>query len=117
MAEEFAHKSEIECILSYRAVKGHRTRSYRKIEKTINLQNAKYCLLGEKSILEEIKKMEAHQDKMTFITDFLHMGGVEGANKYVTEAGQLLLATDTLVDKATQQLHQAAAATNTRPGL
>ena len=67
MAEKFHNKSEVECILSYRAEKGHRTRSYRKIEKTINLQNAKYSLLAEKVILEEIKKMETHQDKMTFI--------------------------------------------------
>ena len=117
MAEEFSNKSEIECILSYRAKKGHRTRSYRKIEKYINLQNAKYSLLAEKAILEEIKKLEAHQDKMTFIADFLHMGGVEGANKFVTKAAQLLLATDALVDKATQQIHQAAATVNNQPGL
>ena len=84
MAEEFHNKSDVERILSYRAKKGHRTRSYRKIETSINLQNAKYSLLVEKAILEEIKKMEARQDKMTFIADFLNLGGVEGANKYVT---------------------------------
>ena len=60
--------------------------------------------------------MEAHQDKMSFIADFLNLGGVEGANKYVTKAAQLLLATDALVDKATQQIHQAAAAVNNQHG-
>ena len=117
MAEEFANKSEIECILSYRAEKGHRTRSYRKIKKYINLQNAEYSLLAEKAILEEIRKLEAHQGKMTFIADFLRMGGVENTKNYVTKAVQLLLATDLLVDKAMQQVHDAAAAINHQPGL
>ena len=63
MSEEFAQESEAECIQSYRAKKGHRTRSYRKIEKTMNLQHVKYSLLAEKVIPEEIKKMETHQDK------------------------------------------------------
>ena len=69
MAEEFTYKSEVECILSYRAKKGHRTRAYRKIEKTISLQNAKYSLLVEKVILKEINKLETHQDKVTFIAE------------------------------------------------
>ena len=86
MSEEFAHKSEAECILSYRAEKGHRTRSYRKIGKTMNLQHAKYSLLAEKVILEDIKKMETHQDKVTFIADYLCMGGVDKAAQYVAEA-------------------------------
>ena len=55
----------------------------------------------KKAILEEIKKVEAHQDKMTFIADFLHIGGINGADKYVTEAAQYLQATDALVEKAT----------------
>ena len=91
MAEEFAKKSGVECILKYRAKKGNRTSAYRKIEPTINLQNAKYNLLAEKVILEEIKKLETHQDKVTFIADYLRMGGVENANQYVTEAAQLLI--------------------------
>ena len=105
MSEEFAHKSEAECILSYRAEKGHRTRSHRKIEQHINLQKAKYSLQAEKAILEEIKKLEAHQDKMTFIADFLHIGGIAGADKYVNEAATYLQATDALVEKATRQIH------------
>ena len=117
MSEEFAHKSEAECILSYRAEKGHRTRSHRKIEQHMNLQKAKCSLQAEKAILEEIKKLEAHQDKMTFIADFLHIGGINGADKYVTEAAQYLQATDALVEKATRQIHQAAAAINSEPGL
>ena len=48
----------------------------------------------KKAILEEIKKVEAHQDKMTFIADFLHIGGINGGEKYVTEAAQYLQATD-----------------------
>ena len=82
MADEFANKSEAECILSYRAKKGHRTRAYRKIEKHINLRSAKYSILAEKAILEEIKKIEAHQ---TFKADFLCMGGVESSNQYVAK--------------------------------
>ena len=116
MTEEFHNKSEVECILSYRAQKGHRTRSYRKIEKTINLQNAKYSLLAEKAILDEIRKMETHQDKVTFIADYLRMGGVDKAAQYVNEAAQLLLASDALVDKAMKQIHDQAAAANNQAG-
>ena len=115
MSEEFHNKTEAECILSYRAEKGHRTRSYRKIEKTINLQNAKYSLLAEKTILDEIKKMEAHQDKVTFIADYLRMGGINKSEQYVAEAAQLLTTSDALVDKAMKQIHDRAAAVNTQP--
>ena len=57
--------------------------------------------------------MEAHRDK----ADFLKLGGIEGADKYVTEAAQFPKATDALVDKATQQIHQAAATINSQTGL
>ena len=97
MVEEFANKSEVEFILSNRAKKGHRTHAFRKIEKTINLQNAKYSLLAEKVILEEIKKLEAHQGKTNFIADYLRMGGAEAGNQYITDATQLLTKSDTLV--------------------
>ena len=49
----------------------------------MNLQNAKYSLLAEKTILDEIKKMEAHQDKVTFIADYLRMGGINKSEQYV----------------------------------
>ena len=45
-------------------------------------------------ILEEIKKLETHQAKVTFIVDFLRLGGVDAANQYVAKAAQLLTATD-----------------------
>ena len=59
-------------------------------------------------ILEEIKKLKAHQDKVTYVADFLRMGQVENAAQYVAEAAQLLTATDTLVDRSMKQIHGQA---------
>ena len=54
-------------ILSDRAKKGHITHAFRKIE---------------------IKKLEAHQDKINFIADYLRMGGCKLAMGF----GPLVLA-------------------------
>ena len=86
---DLANKTEADCILSYRAEKGHRTSTWRKLHKYVNLQTAKYCILSEKIILEEIKKIERHQDCLTLIGKFLHVGGTATANQYVTEAVNL----------------------------
>ena len=60
--------------------------------------------------------METHQDKVTFIADYLCMGGVDKAAQYVNEAAQLLLPSDALVDKAMKQIHDQGAAANNQAG-
>ena len=80
-----------------------------KIDKYITLQNAKYSPLLEKVILEEIKKIEKHQDKVNYIADSLRMGGTATANQYLDEAATVSTATDVLVDRAMKQIHNQAA--------
>ena len=102
---DFEDKSEKEVLLSFTANKGHRTRQYKKITNLLALQEQKYSKSTEKTLLQAVSALEQYQDRVTIFTSWLNLHTLESAAAHVTEAKTLATATETLVNKVIEQVH------------
>ena len=107
MADEynFTDKSEQEILLSYTANKGHRTRNVNKINNLLTLQDAKYSKLTEATLLGLVSALERYQDRLNIFAAWLDLHKLASAEEHKDEAETLATATETLVNRVMQGIH------------
>ena len=107
MADEydFTDKSEQEILLSYTANKGHRTRNVNKINNLLTLQDAKYSKLTEATLLGLVSALERYQDRLNIFAAWLDLHELASAEEHKDEAETLATATETLVNRVMQGIH------------
>ena len=107
MAEEydFTDKSEQEILLSYVANKGHRTRNVTKINNLLTLQDAKYSKTTEATLLGLVSALERYQDRLNIFVAWLELHELASAEEHQEEADTLATATETLVNRVMQGIH------------
>ena len=101
----FEDKSEQEVLLSFTANKGHRTRQFKKITNLLALQEQKYSKSTEKTLLQAVSALERYQDRLTIFASWLNLHTLESAAAHVTGAETLATATENLVNKEIEQVH------------
>ena len=107
MADEydFTDKSEQEILLSYTANKGHRTRNVNKINNLLTLQDAKYSKLTEATLLALVSALERYQDRLNIFAAWLDLHELASAEDHKEDADTLATATETLVNRVMQGIH------------
>ena len=103
---DFEDKLEQEALLSFTANKGHWTRQYKKITDLLALQEQKYPKSTEKTLLQAVQALERYQDRLSIFASWLNLHTLESAEAHVTEAPTLATATETLVNKVIEQVHE-----------
>ena len=108
MADEydFTDKSEQEVLLSFTANKGHRTRNVNKINNLLTLlQDQKYSKITEATLLGLVSALERYQDRLNIFSAWLDLHELASADVHVAEAVTLATATETLVNRVMQGIH------------
>ena len=107
MADEydFTDKSEQEVLLSFTANKGHRTRQANKINNLLTLQDQKYSKAKEETLLKVVLALERYQDRLNIFSSWLDIHQLDSAAVHVAEAATLAAATETLVNRVMEQVH------------
>ena len=107
MAEEydFENRSEQDVLLSFTANKGHRTRQANKINNLLTLQDQKYSKATEETLLKVVSALERYQDRLNIFASWLDIHQLESAAVHVAEAATLAAATETLVNRVMEQIH------------
>ena len=107
MADEydFTDKSEQEVLLSFTANKGHRTRNVNKINNLLTLQDQKYSKVTEATLLGLVSALERYQDRLNIFAAWLDLHELASAEVHIAEAATLATATETLVNRVMQGIH------------
>ena len=107
MAKEydFENRSEQDVLLSFTANKRHRTRQANKVNNLLTLQDQKYSNATEETLLKVVSALERYQDRLNIFASWLHLHELESAVVHVAEAETLATATETLVHKVMEQIH------------
>ena len=107
MAEEydFTDKREQQVLLSFTSKKGHRTRQVNKINNLLTLQDQKYSKITEATLLSLVSALERYQDRLNIFSAWLGLHELESADVHVAEAATLATATETLVNRVMQGIH------------
>ena len=69
------------------------------------IRDRKYSKSTEKTLLQAVAAIERYQDRLTLLASYLSLHTLESAEAHVTEAETLATATETLVDKVIEQVH------------
>ena len=102
---DFEGRTEQEVLLSFTANKGHRTRQAKKIDNLLTLQDKKYSKTTEHTLLQIVSALERYQDRLNIFASWLNLHTLELAAAHVTEAATLATATEALVNKVMEQIH------------
>ena len=100
----FEGRTEQEDLLSFTTNKGHRTRQAKKIT-LLTLQDQKYSKTTEHTLLKIVSALERYQDRLNIFADWLNLHNLESAAAHVAEEATLATATETLVDRVMEQIH------------
>ena len=101
----FEGRSEQEVLLSFTAKKGHRMRQYKKITKLL-ASRAEILQINRTKLLQAVSALERYQDRLNIFASWLNLHTLESAGAHVTEAETLATATETLVNKVIEQVHE-----------
>ena len=101
----FDGRTEADIFLSFKAAKGHRTRNFNKITNLLALQEAKYSRFTENTLLAAVKEMERQMDKLVLLAGYLQIHRLTFTAAHVTEANNLLTATEEQADLVMKQIH------------
>ena len=102
---DFDRRSKQEVLLSFAANKGHRTRQANKIDNLLALQDQKYSKTTENTLLQIVAALERYQDRLNIFSSWLNLHTLESAAAHVAEAETLAIATETLVNRVIEQIH------------
>ena len=102
---DFEGRTEQEVLFSFTANKGHRTRQAKKIDNLLTLQDQKYSKATEQTLLKIVSALERYQDCLNIFSSWLNIHQLESAAVHVTEAVGLAAATETLVNRVMEQIH------------
>ena len=98
-------KSEQEVLLSFTANKGHRTRQVNKINNLLTLQDQTYSKITEATLLSLVSALERYQDRLNIFSAWLALHELASAAVHVAEAATLATATETLVNRVMENIH------------
>ena len=101
----FEGRTEQEVLLSFTANKGHRTRQAKKINNLLTLHDQKYSKATEQTLLQVVSALERYQDRLNIFSSWLNIHQLESAVVHVAEAVGLTAATETLVNRVMEQIH------------
>ena len=102
---DFEGRTEQEVLLSFTANKGHRTRQAKKINNPLALQDQKYSNSTEQTLLQIMSALERYQDRLNIFASWLNLHTLEAAAAHVTKAETLATATEALVNRVIEQIH------------
>ena len=101
----FEGKTEGDILLSFKAAKGHRTRNFNTITNLLALQELKYSKFTEQTLVKAVVEMERQTDKLILLASYLQLHQLQSAAAHVTEAGNLLTATEEQAELVMNQIH------------